>query len=62
MNTLLSDLKNAVETMSTSAFDNFLIEMIKNFEIELLNSSNHQDMEKRYFLTTFISLVCAQKI
>lgn len=47
MNTLLSDLKNAVETMSTSAFDNFLIEMIKNFEIELLNSSNHQDMEKK---------------
>lgn len=33
--------------MSTSAFDKFLIEMIKNFEIELLNSSNHQDMEKK---------------
>ncbi|EPY6732867.1 hypothetical protein ACXEGK_004008 [Klebsiella quasipneumoniae] len=49
MNTLLSDLKNAVETMSTSAFENFLIEMIKNFEIELLDSSNHQDMEKKIF-------------
>ncbi len=49
MNTLLSDLKNAVETMSTSAFDNFLIEMIKNLEIELLDSTNHQDMEKKIF-------------
>ncbi|WP_420257225.1 hypothetical protein [Klebsiella michiganensis] len=49
MNTLLSDLKNAVETMSKSAFDDFLIEMIKNLEIELLNSSIYQDMEKKIF-------------
>lgn len=49
MNTLLSDLKNAVETMSKSAFNDFLIEMIKNLEIELLNSSIYQDMEKKIF-------------
>lgn len=47
MNTLLSDLKNAVETMSKFAFDDFLIEMIKNLEIELLNSSIYQDVEKK---------------
>ncbi|EMO5615856.1 hypothetical protein ACV8MQ_08360 [Klebsiella pneumoniae] len=49
MNTLLSDLKNAVETMSKFAFDDFLIEMIKNLEIELLNSSIYQDVEKKIF-------------
>ena len=49
MNTLLFDLKNAVETMSKSSFDDFLIEMIKNLEIELLKSSIFQDMEKKIF-------------
>lgn len=49
MNTLLSDLKNAVETMSKSAFDDFLNDLINNFEIELLNSNTYQDMEKKIF-------------
>ncbi|WP_103073249.1 hypothetical protein [Raoultella ornithinolytica] len=53
MNTRLSDLKNAVETMSKSDFNDYLIRLIENIEQTLANSSIYEDMEEKILFDKF---------